>query len=334
MLCIKVPLREAEHVKDELIKNNLLGTGYAVIKDNEFIYFPVKKKFKTNYEFKHKLLKKKSFQADLKSSLTTKLNQNDLKFLRKSMDIIGNIAIVEIPTELEKKEKLIAKEVLRINKNIKTVLKKGRHEGIFRIQKLEHLAGEKTKEAVYKENNVVLKLDVEQVYFSPRLSSERKRIMQLIKKPEEVLVMFSGCGPYVCVIAKNTPAQRVDGVEINPVAHNYALQSILLNKLNNAGVFLGDVKNIVSKLSRKYDRIIMPLPKSAADYLDIAFSVSKKGTIIHFYDFQKEGEFEKSVEKIRKACKIAGKKCKILGITKCGQSSPREFRICVDFEIT
>ena len=77
----------------------------------------------------------------------------------------------------------------------------------------------------------------------------------------------------------------------------------------------------------------MPLPKSAADFLDVAFSVSKKGTIIHFYDFQKEGEFEKSVEKIRKACKIAGKKCKILEITKCGQSSPREFRVCVDFEL-
>jgi tRNA (guanine37-N1)-methyltransferase len=333
MLCIKVPLRQAEHVKDELIKNNLLSKDYAVAKDKEFIYFPVKKKFKAKYDFKYKFLRKKNLQTDLKSSLTTKLSQNDLKFLRKSMDIIGNIAILEIPTELEKKEKLIAKEVLQINKNIKTVLKKGRHEGVYRVQRLGYLAGEKTKEAVYKENNVILKLDVEQVYFSPRLSSERKRIMQLIKKPEEVLVMFSGCGPYVCVIAKNTPAQRVDGVEINPAAHNYALQNILLNKLSNAGVFLGDVKNIVSKLNRKYDRIIMPLPKSAADYLDVAFSVSKKGTIIHFYDFQKEGEFEKSAEKVRKACKLAGKKCKILGITKCGQSSPREFRVCVDFEL-
>jgi tRNA (guanine37-N1)-methyltransferase len=333
MLCIRVPLKDAEKVKKELIKDNLLNKDYPVTKDKEFIYFSVKKKFKAEYDFKYKFLRKKNLQTDLKSSLTTKLSQNDLKFLRKSMDIIGNIAILEIPTELEKKEKLIAKEVLQINKNIKTVLKKGRHEGVYRIQRLGYLAGEKTKEAVYKENDVVLKLDVEQVYFSPRLSSERKRIMQLIKKPEEVLVMFSGCGPYVCVIAKNTPAQRVDGVEINPAAHNYALQNILLNKLSNAGVFLGDVKNIVSKLNRKYDRIIMPLPKSAADFLDVAFSVSKKGTIIHFYDFQKEGEFEKSVEKIRKACKIAGKKCKILEITKCGQSSPREFRVCVDFEL-
>ena len=334
MLCIKVPLKDAEQLKKELIRRDLLDNNYAVKKDKEFIYFPVKKKFKTRYEFRRRLLKKKNIQTNLKSSLTTKLKENELKFLRKSMDTVGNIAILEISDELVKKEKLIAREVLRINKNIKTVLRKGKHEGVFRIQKLKHLAGEKTKETVYKENNVLLKLDVEKVYFSPRLSSERKRIMEMIKKPEDVLVMFSGCGPYVCVIAKNTPAKSVYGVEINPVAHNYAIQNLLLNKLSNAFVFLGDVKTVVPKLKMRFDRIIMPLPKSADDYLEIAFSASKKGTIIHFYDFQQEGEFEKSTEKIRKICESKGRKFKILNIVKCGQSAPREFRICVDFEVS
>jgi tRNA (guanine37-N1)-methyltransferase len=364
MLCIKVPLKDAEQLKKELIRRDLLDKNYAVKKDKEYIHFPVKKKFKNRYEFRRKLLKKKNIQTNLKSSLTTKLKEKDLKFLRKSMDSVGNIAILEIPAELIKKEKLIAKEVLRINKNIKTVLKKGRHEGVYRIQKLEHLTGKKTKETVYKENNVLLKLDVEKVYFSPRLSSERKRIMEMIKKranlgfadsekqksqisesktkgfgkrvfqkPEDVLVMFSGCAPYVCVIAKNTPAKSVYGIEINPIGHNYAIQNLLLNKLSNAFVFLGDVKTVVPKLKMKFDRVIMPLPKSAEDYLDVAFKVSKKGAIIHFYDFQQEREFEKSVEKIKKACRAAKRGCKILGITKCGQSAPREFRICVDFEI-
>jgi len=333
MLCIKVPLKDAEKLKKELISHDLLDKDYAVKKDKDFIYFPVKKKFKTHYEFKRRLLEKKDVQTNLKSSLTAKLKENDLKFLRKSMDTVGNIAILEIPDELVKKEKLIAQEVLNINKHIKTVLKKGKHEGVYRIQKLQYLAGKKTKETVYKESNVLLKLDVEKVYFSPRLSSERKRIMEMIKKPEDVLVMFSGCAPYVCVIAKNTTAKSVYGVEINPVGHDYAIQNILLNKLTNAFAFVGDVKMVVPKLNMKFDRIIMPLPKSADNYLEVAFSVSKKGAIIHFYDFQKEGEFDMSAEKIRKACKIAGKKCKILNIVKCGQSAPREFRICVDFQV-
>lgn len=333
MLCIKVPVKEAERVKKQIVSKELLDKEHHILKDKGFVYFPIKKKFKTNHEFVDKAVKKRFLQANLKGSLEKKLSEEELEALRKSMDIIGNIAILEIPDELIKKEKLIAQEVLRINKNIKTVLRKGKHEGVFRIQKLEHLAGEKTKEAVYKENGIILKLDVEKVYFSPRLSNERKRIAEMIKRQEDVLVMFSGCAPYVCAIAKNTSANSVYGVEINPTAHNYAIHNLLLNKLTNAFVFLGDVKTVVPKLKMSFDRIIMPLPKSAADYLDVTLKVSKKGTIIHFYEFQKEGEFEKSTEKIRKACKIAGKKCKILNIVKCGQSAPREFRICVDFEI-
>ncbi|HJX06139.1 MAG TPA: class I SAM-dependent methyltransferase family protein, partial [Candidatus Nanoarchaeia archaeon] len=242
-------------------------------------------------------------------------------------------AILEIPQGLEKREKLIAEEALRTNKNIKTILKKGKHEGVFRTQKLEHLAGEKTKETTYKEHGVFIKLDVEKVYFSPRLSNERKRIYKQVKKGEGVLVMFSGCAPYTCVTAKNTAAKSVTGVEINPVAHDYALKNILLNKLSNAEALQGDVKSIVPKLGKKYDRILMPLPKSAADYLDVALKHAKKNAIIHFYDFQKEGEENKSVEKIKKACKTAKRKCRVLDIVKCGQASPREFRICVDFEI-
>ena len=333
MLCIKVPVKEAEKAKKELLKNNLLDKEYNIKKDEEFIYFPVKKRFRTKYGLVHKILKKKKIMTDVKTSLKKRLNKRDLAALRTSMDVIGNIAILEIPKELEKRKRLIAKEVLKNNKNIKTVLKKGKHEGVFRVQKLEHLAGEKSKEAVYKENNVVLRLDVENVYFSPRLSNERKRIYKQIKKGEDVLVMFSGCGPYTCVIAKNTKAKHVTGVEINPEAHNYALQNALLNKLNNTSVFLGDVKSIVPRLNKKFDRIIMPLPKSANDYLDLALTASKKEGIIHFYDFQKEGEENKSIEKIKKACEAAKKDFKVLEIVKCGQHAPREFRICVDFRV-
>lgn len=333
MLCIKVPVKEAEKVKKDLMNKGLFDKEYFIKKDKNFIYFPVNKKFKTKYSLVRKILKKKKPRPNLKASLTKKLSKKDLEFLRTSMDVTGNIAVLEIPNELKKKEKLIAQEVLKANKNIKTVLKKGKHEGTFRTQELKHLAGEKTKEAVYKENNVTLKLNVEEVYFSPRLSNDRKRIYKLVNKGEDVLIMFAGCGPYTCTIAKNSKAKQVCGIEINPTAHNYALQNVIANKLNNTSVFLGDVKNIVPKLNQKFDRILMPLPKSAADYLDIALKAAKKGATIHFYEFQKENETDKSIEKIKKACAKAKKKCKILQTIKCGQHSPREFRFCIEFKV-
>lgn len=333
MLCVKVPVKEAEKVKKELVKEDLFDKKHYIKKDKGFVYFPVKKRFSSKHKLVHKILRRKKVKTDVKTALTKKLNKKDLEVLRTSMDIIGNIAILEIPKELDKKKKKIAQEFLKNNKNIKTVLKKGKHQGMFRIQKLELLAGEKNKEAVYIENNVTLKVDVEKVYFSPRLSNDRKEISQLVKKGEDILVMFSGCAPYVCVIAKNSKAKQVYGVEINPTAHNYALENILLNKLNNTAVFLGDVKSIVSKLNKNFDRILMPHPTGADKYLDVALKVAKKGAVIHFYEFQKESETDKSVGKIKKACEHAKRKCTILRIVKCGQHAPREFRIRIDFKV-
>ncbi len=335
-LCLKVPVNQAEKEKKELVKKGLLDKSHCLKKDGDYVYFPVKKRFRTwhkKHKLIHKLLKKKNLRPSLKGSLSRKLSKKDLEVLRTAMDVIGNIAILEIPNELEKKEKLIAKEVLNTNKNIRTVLRKGKHKGVFRTQKLKYLAGEKTREAEYRENNVVFKLDVEKVYFSPRLSNERKRIYKQVKKGEQVLVMFSGCGPYTCVIAKNTDAGQVTGVEINPAAHNYALENMLINKLNNTSVFLGNVKNIVPRLNKKFDRIIMPLPKSASDYLNTALGVARKAAVIHFYDFQREGEEDKSVEKIKKACRKNNKKCRVLRTVKCGQAAPREYRLCIDFKL-
>lgn len=272
---------------------------------------------------------------DLREYLKKDLTEKELVLLKASFDVIGSIAIIEIPKELERKEKKIADALMAIQRNVKTVAKKiGIHKGAFRTQKLKIIAGEKTKETEAKENNVRLRLDVEKVYFSPRLSTERQRISEMIKKGESVLVMFSGCSPYVCVIAKNSPAKEVYGIEINPLGHKYGLENIRINKITNAMLFQGDVKKVVPKLKKKFDRILMPLPRSAEDFLETAFKASKKGTIIHFYDFEKEEDLpQKAFEKVEKACRKARKKYKILAWRKCGQYGPGKFRVVVDFRL-
>lgn len=169
--------------------------------------------------------------------------------LPTSFDMLGDIIILEIPESLIPYENDIGEALLSVQKNIKTVLKKaGQHQGEFRTQPLSYLAGEKTKEANYKENRISLVLDVESVYFSPRLSTERKRIANQIKQGENVLVMFSGSAPYPCVISKNTDARNVVGVEKNPIAHDYAVKNIKKNKLTNVEVYNGDVRDIVPTL--------------------------------------------------------------------------------------
>jgi tRNA (guanine37-N1)-methyltransferase len=106
-------------------------------------------------------------------------------------------------------------------------------------------------------------------------------------------------------------AKEVVGIEINPEGHRYGLENLKINKIRNARLCLGDVRKVVPELNEKFDRILMPLPKSAEDFLDVALSASKKGTVIHFYDFLFEEEIpKKAVEKIKRVCKSKNIKCK------------------------
>jgi len=275
--------------------------------------------------------KPQSLKELLKGSLTEK----EQAHLIRSYELLGSLAIIEIPDQLKKKEKKIASLLLEAHKNIKTVVKKkGGHEGELRLQKYSYIAGKKTKEVEYKEHNCIFHFDIEKSYFSSRLGNERRRIIDQIKPNETILVMFSGSGPYPITIARNTKAKSVYGIELNKYAHTYALENVIRNKLKNVFFYQGDVRKVAPKLKMAFDRILMPLPKSAQDFLPTALSVVKKGGIIHFYDFEHESEFDKGVEKIKLACKKTKKKCNILSITRCGQNAPHVFRICIDFKVS
>ena len=266
--------------------------------------------------------------TNLRSTLKNKLRQEEIP---KSFDIIGSIAIFsKFPSNL-KKQKLIANTILKLNKNIKTVLlKTNKVSGIYRLPKYKHLAGIKTKETSYKENSCLFKLDVEKCYFSPRLSSERLRIAKQVKFNETILVMFSGVGTFSLVISKNSKAKGIYSIEINPIAVEYARENLKLNKVTNVKLFMGNVKKIMPKMKHKFDRIVMPAPKNAENYLSLIKSKIKKNTVIHYYDFCNEKDFpDKIINKIKRYFK----KIKISKIVKCGNVSPYNYRICVDFQV-
>ncbi len=275
-------------------------------------------------------------KQNLKFYLRNKLSSKEIALVPTSFDVVGDIMIFsDFPKELVKKEKIIGAAILQNYHHIKTILKKTKkYSGKFRTPKLKVIAGENRKETTHKENGVFIKLDVENVYFSPRMSSERKRISDLIKRNELVLVMFSGSGVYCLVIAKNSKCKEVYGIEINPTAHKYALENVKKNNLEyKINLFLGDVRKVMLKLNRRFDRILMPLPKGGENFLNLSLKYIKNNGIVHFYDFLHEDEFYKAEEKIKKACEKSKKKYKILRIVKCGQYSPGFYRVCADFEI-
>src|SRR3989344_8404994 len=194
-------------------------------------------------------------------------------------DLLGNVAIVKFPEEMKSMEKKkFAKELLKQHKQVKTILeKKGKFSGRLRIQKTKFLAGEKTKEIIYRENGCVFRLNADTCYFSPRLSTERKELASKIKKGESVLIMFGGVAPFAIVMAKNSNPKKIISVELGRECCKYAKENVKRNKLNNVEIVQGDVRKVVPSLREKFDRIVMPRPNLKDNFLDAAFSAVKKG---------------------------------------------------------
>lgn len=271
----------------------------------------------------------------LRDVLKKNLTKKEMEHLKTAFDQVGEIAIMDIPPELEAKERFIGMTLIEMNKNIKTVVKKsGAHSGELRLRSVAHLAGERTTITTHKESGCKFTLDIEKVYFSVRLGTERLRIAELIVEGEEVLAMFSGCGSYPIVISKNSPAKSIVAVELNEAGHEFAKMNVEKNRIKNVILKQGDVRKVVPKLKTKFDRILMPLPKSAEDFLDTALGAIKSGGVIHFYDFIPEEVVPAaSIEKIDTACAQMSKDYRILGWTRCGTNAPHQWRICVDVQI-
>jgi len=260
------------------------------------------------------------------------LSEAELKLVPSSFDIVGDILIfADFPEELKKKERVVGDLFLKRLKNIRVVCRKTKqYSGVYRTPKLKIIAGARRKVATYRENNCVMRLDIEKCYFSPRLGNERKRIASLVKPEEKILVMFSGVAPYPLVISKNSKAKVIYGVEMNPVAHKFAEENVKLNNRKNIKLLRGDVRTVVPKIRVKFDRVLMPLPRGAENFLDLAISKLKKRGMLHFYDFLEQDKLEGAKTKVVEACDKARRKCKVINIVKCGQYGPRKLRICVD----
>jgi len=88
--------------------------------------------------------------------------------------------------------------------------KTGKFKGRLRKQETRWIAGEKTKEVLYRENDCVFRFNIDKTYFSPRLSNERKEIASLIKSGN-VLVMLGTFLPLSILVIIENPEQWIYG---------------------------------------------------------------------------------------------------------------------------
>jgi tRNA (guanine37-N1)-methyltransferase len=243
-------------------------------------------------------------RGSLKNILADKLEPEELSLLYKSYDVIGDIAVIRVLEPLKPRSGIIAEAIMQTHKRVKTVLRQASPIlGDLRLRKLEWVRGERKIETFYKEFGCVFKVDLEKCYFSPRLSHERMRIARLVKPNEVIVNMFAGVGCYSIIIAKHSEARKIFSVDINPVAVQCMQENIEINKVRDLVLPMeGDAKRIVEeKLRNVANRVLMPLPEKAYEYLDSAvLALKPTGGWINYYDFEHAGKDEGPVEKTKR----------------------------------
>jgi len=239
----------------------------------------------------------------LRKNLSRILSSGDIGEVYSSFDVVGDIAIIKLPHASTEIAQSVAKAIMGVNKNVKTVLlQESPVAGDFRLRRLTHLAGENTTSTIHKESGGLFSVDVAKCYFSPRLSYERSRIAGLVKPKETVVNMFAGVGCFSIIIAKQANSAKVFSIDVNPAAIQFMQETIRLNRVYGKVIpLLGDSKEIInSRLKRVANRVLMPLPEKALGYLPYAVSALKASEgWIHYYDFEHAKKTESPTEKAK-----------------------------------
>jgi tRNA (guanine37-N1)-methyltransferase len=346
--CLSVPKRFAEAALLALRTLNLVDNNLAVRRVGEHVLIPLLRAPNSEEiaslksKFSEVIISVEDFEQVVKRPkslielLEGKLPPYLISSLPKSYDIVGDIAILEIPPELENYKDLIGEAVLILHKNVRTVLAKASSiHGTFRTRELAIIAGDRKTETTHREHGCVYRLDPSKVYFSPRLAYERNRVASQVQENEIVIDMFAGVGPFSVLIAKKHRNIKVYAIDINPDAVKYLKLNIMANGVQGK-VFplLGDARVLIKeKLRGIADRVIMNLPAQAIAYIDVACeALSPKGGIIHFYEFASEpNPLENARRRLTEAVSKSGRMVQaITGIRLVKPTAPREWQVAID----
>ena len=213
--------------------------------------------------------------------------------------LIGNVAVLSLPPELEDHKEEIAGALISRNKSIRTVLNKtSKLKGERRVASFEVLTGGETV-TLHKEYGFTYRLDVGKVFFNSRMGYERQRIAALVKAGELVLVPFCGVGPFAVPMAAR--GARVVALEKSREACRWLEENARRNGVkDNLMMVNADAFKIPEMLKPLFDRAIIPTPYGMDGILPVISEVVRKGGRVHFYTFKKREQIEGLKEEYRR----------------------------------
>lgn len=327
--CVAVPREEGETTRRRLAEVDLIDDAHEIVHENGTLYIPV--------------VDADAVPADLRvveRDAPTRESQTmpaDLLEADPSMERLGDIAILHEDDADRAAE--IADAIVASDLPIRTVINRAsKIKGELRVREWVVLACQgdhegPCTETVHREYGHEFRVDLAEVYFSPRLATERNRVVQQVDAGEHAFDMFAGVGPFVIPFADR--GAEVVGVDLNEVAVEYLRENARRNGVaDRVTAIQGDVREIAPDYQGWAERIVMNLPHSAEEFVETAVSLASDECTLHYYDIQHEDDpFGPGRRAIEEAVGNAyGVEVETERVVR--SYAPHELNVCLDVRLT
>ena len=263
----------------------------------------------------------------------------DILGFEPSVERIGDIVVID--EDDPDRAATIAEAVIDADLPARSVLNRAsKIKGELRVRDWEVVAVDDAAagndltptETVHREYGHSFRLDLAAVYFSPRLATERHRVVEQIEPDEQVLDMFAGVGPFAIPAASR--GASVVAVDLNETAVDYCRENARRNGVADAVTTVaGDVREVADDYCGWADRLVMNLPHSANEFVETAVALAGEECVLHYYDIQHEDDpFEPGIEAIKSAAEPAYTvSVETQHIVR--SYAPHELNICLDVRL-
>ena len=323
--CVAVERERGEAVRTRLADVGALDGDHEIEVVDDTIYVPVTEPDAVPGDLRESVVER---ELDERKRPRTPA---DILGYEPSLERLGDLVIID--EDDDERARAIADAVVASDVPCDTVLNRASPiEGDLRVRRWDVLAGNGT-ETVHREYGHEFRLDIAEVYFSPRLATERHRVIEQVEPGESVVDMFAGVGPFAIPMAMR--GAEVIAVDINPRAIEYLKANAHTNGVEaELTPIEGDVRELAVEYVGWADRLVMNLPHRAHEFLETARELASDTCRLHYYDIQpKSDPFGHGEARIRD---VFSPEYDIDIVTRREVRSyaPHEVNVCLDIDLT
>ena len=289
---VRVPRSRGEATRQALRDRGILRTDLKVGHESDALLFPIKDEASAPDDLGEVV------EAELSLSSTRGPHDYrelldwpaaELETLPRSFDVVGEIVLIRLPSELEARGPEIGAALLRFVPGARLAGQDRGVQGPERRRRVERLAGDGPWTTRHRENGLELEVDLEGAYFSPRLAREHALVASEVAAGDRVCDLCCGVGPFAVTIARDGRAHTIVAVDSNPVAVD-RLRATLARY-----PFGGRVEVVEARLERfveaqnPFEKVVFNLPHEGIKYLpSVANLVSRAGRLFYYEVAERE----------------------------------------------